>query len=76
MYWDTLHKNGINRERLVSYERKITEEPYYLPSTISDFQNYLVILKQLHSSGDLQMLTNEARWAVGYTEHKLIDDMM
>lgn len=37
IYWDTLHKNGINRERLISYERKITEEPYYLPNTINDF---------------------------------------
>ena len=76
IYWDTLKQNGIDRERLTSYERKITEEPYYLPNTISDFEGYLQILKQLHSSGDLNMLCNEARWAVGDQEHKLMDDMM
>jgi len=65
IYWETLKQNGIDRERLTSYERKITEEPYYLPNTISDFEAYLQILKQLHSSGDLTMLCNEARWAVG-----------
>jgi len=48
-----LGKNGIDRGRLASYERKITEEPYYLPNTIGDFENYLKILKQLHSSGDI-----------------------
>lgn len=52
-YWDTLKSNGVDKERLASYERKITEEPYYLPNTIGDFDNYLKILKQLHSSGDL-----------------------
>ena len=41
IYWDTLKQNGINRERLTSYERKITEEPYYLPNTIADFEGYL-----------------------------------
>jgi hypothetical protein len=45
LYWDTLKQNGINRERLTSYERKITEEPYYLPNTIQDFEAYLQILK-------------------------------
>ena len=52
-YWEVLNKNGIDRNRLASYERKITEEPYYLPNTIHDFEQYLKILKQLHSSGDL-----------------------
>jgi hypothetical protein len=28
---------------------------------IGDFEEYLNTLKQLHSSGDMQMLTNEAR---------------
>ena len=45
LYWEVLGKNGIDRNRLASYERKITEEPYYLPHTIGDFENYLKILK-------------------------------
>lgn len=40
-YWEVLNNNGIDRKRLQSYERKITEEPYYLPNTISDFDSYL-----------------------------------
>ena len=36
-YWEVLHKSGIDWKRLNSYERKITEEPYYLPNTIHDF---------------------------------------
>jgi len=57
-YWNVLHKNGIKAETLASYERKITNEPYYLPQTIRDFENYLRILKEMHSSGDLQLLTD------------------
>jgi hypothetical protein len=41
VYWETLAQKGISRERLGSLERKITEEPYYLPHTIGDFENYL-----------------------------------
>jgi hypothetical protein len=61
VYWDILSQHGISRERLASYERKITEEPFYMPQTIHDFENYLVILKQLHNSNDLSMLSQEAR---------------
>ena len=31
VYWNHLEKNGINRERLASYERAIIMEPYYKP---------------------------------------------
>ena len=40
-YWEVLNNNGIDGKRLQSYERKITEEPYYLPNTIGDFESYL-----------------------------------
>jgi alpha-glucan,water dikinase len=44
-YWDHLKKNGINKERLASYERKVIHEPWYKPEAIGDFENYLRILK-------------------------------
>ena len=44
-YWEVLKSNGIDRNRLSSFERKITEEPRYLPDTIGDFESYLYILK-------------------------------
>jgi len=75
-YWEHLTKNGIDRKRLASYERKITEEPYYLPHTIGCFENYLGILKQLHSSGDINMLCEEARGHFGSAEHGIINDML
>jgi hypothetical protein len=40
-YWEVLTKNGINRERLATYERKITMEPWYKPEAIHSFENYL-----------------------------------
>ena len=75
-YWEVLKNNGIDRNRLLSYERKITEEPYYLPNTIGDFENYLKIIKQLHSSGDIVMLCDEARGHLGSQEHQVIDGML
>ena len=75
-YWEVLKNNGIDRNRLQSYERKITEEPYYLPNTIGDFESYLQILKQMHSSGDIKILCDEARGHLGSHEHTAIDDMM
>ena len=75
VYWNILSQHGITRERLASYERKITEEPYYLPHTIHDFENYLVILKQLHCSTDLKMLCDEARRHFGASEHQACDQV-
>lgn len=75
-YWEHLNKNGIDRARLASYERKITEEPYYLPNTIHDFEQYLVLLKQLHSSNDLQMLINEARGHIGGEANEAVNQVM
>lgn len=64
-YWETLKANGITKERLASYDRKITYEPWYKPEAIGDFEEYLKVLKQMHSSGDLEILSNEARRHVG-----------
>lgn len=60
-YWEILSRNGITKERLASYERKITTEPWYKPEAIGDFEEYFKILKEMHSSGDLEILSNEAK---------------
>lgn len=44
-YWKVLNANGVTKERLASFERKITFEPYMRPETIGDFEEYLKILK-------------------------------
>jgi len=58
----------ITKERLASYERKITEEPWYKPEAIPDF---LAILKRMHSLDDLNLLINEARGHVGGNIHNI-----
>ena len=75
-YWEVLKRNGIDRERLASYERKITCEPWMKKEAIGDFEEYLNTLKQLHSSGDLQMLGNEAKQHVGNDTKGMIDDVL
>ena len=75
-YWEVLNANGIDRNRLASYERKITEEPYYLPNTIHDFEQYLKLLKQLHSSNDLQMLVDEARGHIGGDGNNAVNEVL
>jgi alpha-glucan,water dikinase len=74
-YWRVLGENGITRERLASYERKITEEPWYKPEAIGSFDNYLHILKKMHSSDDLNQLLDEARRHVGGDTHGLMSDL-
>jgi len=56
-----LNSNGVSRERLASYERKITEEPAFRPDCIGDFENYLQILKEMHSSDDLWLNFNQVK---------------
>ena len=40
-YWEILTAAKITKERLASYERKITTEPWYKPEAIGCFENYL-----------------------------------
>lgn len=48
-YWSTLHAGGINRERLLSYDRAIRNEPDFskgqVPGLLHDLRNYLHTLK-------------------------------
>ena len=52
-YWNILNHNGITKERLASFERKIVVEPFYEPKLIPDLKWYLDILKKVHSSINL-----------------------
>jgi len=74
-YWRVLGAAGITRERLASYERKITEEPWHKPEAIGSFENYLAILKRMHSSDDLNQLLGEAKRHVGGDTHQLMNDL-
>ena len=66
VYWKTLKEGGISKERLASYERNITFEPWYSPSyNIADFENYLRILKSVHASTDLVMTYEGCKGIIG-----------
>jgi len=66
-YWRVLRDHGITRERLASYERAITKEPYMhgdKNTLIYEFENYLRILQSVHDALDLQMAVEGAKWCL------------
>ena len=71
-YWEVLHSHGLNRERLASFDRAITTEPYHQPQIIGDLKNYLGLLKSVHSAGDLGTMVDGASWTLDeQTNHSL-----
>ncbi|OMJ88441.1 hypothetical protein SteCoe_9667 [Stentor coeruleus] len=60
-FYEVLNKNGITRERLRSFERPITMEPFYAPHLINDLRDYLNLLKAVHGSTDLNSAVNTCR---------------
>lgn len=77
-YWRVLSDMGVSRERLESFERPIRCEPEDFPEKrtelISDFREYLSVLKAVHSAADLthsvsaagNMLSDELKGLLGY----------
>eukprot|EP00971_Amphidinium_carterae_P153076 3034340-Amphidinium_carterae.1 len=77
-YWRVLNDHGINRERLGSYSRPITTEPYMVRTDIGrlirDFEDYLKILRSVHDALDLQLALDHARQCLpGSLQGKLQD---
>eukprot|EP00291_Cryptomonas_curvata_P021640 CAMPEP_0172172742 /NCGR_PEP_ID=MMETSP1050-20130122/12626_1 /TAXON_ID=233186 /ORGANISM="Cryptomonas curvata, Strain CCAP979/52" /LENGTH=1504 /DNA_ID=CAMNT_0012844337 /DNA_START=29 /DNA_END=4543 /DNA_ORIENTATION=- len=60
-----LGENGLNRERLKTYERPITTPPQFYgdkkDGVINDFNNYLRILKNVHAGADLEKCVEVCR---------------
>ncbi|KAK3154007.1 hypothetical protein QOZ80_2BG0184640 [Eleusine coracana subsp. coracana] len=58
VYWDTLNKNGITKERLLSYDHPIHSEPNLKieqkDGLLRDLTNYMRSLKAVHSGADLE----------------------
>ena len=67
-FWNTLNGGGVDRNRLLSFERKITMEPYYEPAYLPDFENFLNILKEVHGSTDLVLMYDQCKYALGGNE--------
>ncbi|CAA6665517.1 unnamed protein product [Spirodela intermedia] len=58
VYWNTLESNGINKERLLSYDRAIHSEPRFRhdqkEGLLRDLGHYMRTLKAVHSGADLE----------------------
>lgn len=66
-YWKVLLDHGITKDRLASFERPITKEPYLHGDTgslIFEFENYLRILQSVHDALDLQTALEHSRWCL------------
>eukprot|EP01025_Chloroclados_australasicus_P029393 TRINITY_DN2937_c0_g1_i13.p1 TRINITY_DN2937_c0_g1~~TRINITY_DN2937_c0_g1_i13.p1 ORF type:complete len:933 (-),score=168.34 TRINITY_DN2937_c0_g1_i13:30-2582(-) len=87
-YWRTLSDHGITKERLESFDRPIVAQPdtYGVDPgrLISEFRNYLGILKAVHQGDDIQQsakavynwLPDGAKSYVGYVISHLNDNQI
>uniref|UniRef100_A0A7S2LBW9 Alpha-glucan water dikinase phosphohistidine-like domain-containing protein n=1 Tax=Zooxanthella nutricula TaxID=1333877 RepID=A0A7S2LBW9_9DINO len=68
-YWARLAKDRVTKERLASYDRKITSEPHFrkdqCPGLTNDLREYLKTLKAVHSGADLD---SAASAVLGYSQ--------
>ncbi len=69
VYYETLEKGGVNRERLESFERPILTPPDFVPhlkdALIHDFYEFLRLLRSIHSGTDLESALNASRHFLG-----------
>ena len=67
-FYDTLLQGGVSRERLQNFERPIRTDPEFYPDKQDglrhDFENFLRILKSVHSGTDLDTAADLARGAL------------
>jgi alpha-glucan,water dikinase len=58
LFYSTLEGGGVTKERLESFERPIVTHPDFIPhlkdGLIYDFENYLKLLRSVHSGTDLE----------------------
>src|SRR5436190_10012601 len=84
-FYETLLAGGVTKERLASFDRPIRSSPDFPPhlkdGLIHDFENYLRLLKSVHSATDLEsaargggpLLDGTARDALGFVCHRFGD---
>ncbi|XWS69047.1 hypothetical protein CRYUN_Cryun04dG0146200 [Craigia yunnanensis] len=74
VYWKTLNKNGITKERLLSYDRAIHSEPSFKKDQkdglLRDLGHYMRTLKAVHSGADLESAIS---YCMGYRVEGLLE---
>lgn len=76
----TLEDGGVTRERLLSFERPIKSDPTFEADKAEalrhDFENFLRILKSVHSGTDLESAVGAARGSLGEQLGKKLDGLV
>jgi len=76
-FYKVLGKGGVTKERLESYERPIRSHPDFIgglkDALIHDFENFLGILKEVHSGTDLGVSIQASRHLFDEKMHRLMD---
>ncbi len=77
LFYQRLEEGGVTKDRLESYERPIKSRPDFIShlkeALIRDFENFLGILKQVHSGTDLGAAIHAARHLFDEDMHGLMD---
>ncbi len=70
LFYSTLEAGGVTKDRLEKFERPIITHPDFIPhlkdALIHDFENYLKLLKSVHSGTDLEGAADAAGYLMDY----------
>ncbi|NOZ67703.1 MAG: hypothetical protein GXP46_00305 [Deferribacteres bacterium] len=77
LFYKTLEAGGVTKERLESFDRPIVTPPDFVPhlkeGLIHDFENYLRILKSVHSGTDLEIAAHAAGYLLDGGLREIMD---
>ncbi|GJQ59156.1 MAG: hypothetical protein SCALA701_19570 [Candidatus Scalindua sp.] len=77
LFYDTLRNKGVTKERLENFERPIVTPPDFVhhlkEPLIHEFENYLKILKSIHSGTDLESAMNAAHYLLNDNTREHLD---
>ncbi len=77
LFYSTLEAGGVTKERLESFERPINTHPDFIPhlkdGLIYDFENYLKLLRSVHSGTDLEVAAETAGYLMDYEMRDHLD---
>lgn len=79
-FYRVLEEAGVSRQRLRGFERPIRNDPEFYPdrknALLGEFENFLRILKSVHSGTDLESAYQAARGRIGKNLPAKIDGLL
>jgi alpha-glucan,water dikinase len=79
-FYRTLEEEGVTRDRLRSFERPIKSDPMFFAdhkdALISEFENFLRILKEVHAGTDLDSAIHAARPRLDAAMNRNLDALL